>query len=350
MNVDIYRLEPSHIVWLLQPATQADWEQFGLFGGTPSSETWTPPEVNFVTEQVEPVGPYPDVNSVVGIPVLSPAGAAFFVGFMGVDATLLTVRCADADLVGVVVPEVAGALDVEASDIVRFSDGRIMRVESTVFHPDVVGGLAVFRVAEYPASVYVNGIVVHGAAAAGLVGFGARQVWSDSAGAIGREARSDMGHRAFPVDDVASLDDVSLDEVLWHRVCEIAASGSVADLDAMPPAIRAFFATRLFEWEVGNGGLRQFFLNHPEPAMWKAVAAGYELFGDDRGASLVSEILTPLATRDAEWRESLRDDRIETFFESYLETRLAEYDDRAVGRHDVGRLRYVRAHPDLFSI
>lgn len=63
---------------------------------------------------------------------------------------------------------------------------------------------------------------------------------------------------------------------------------------------------------------------------------------------VVEEIIAPLSSAEAAWRESLRDGPIETFFVSYPHSKLPDYDDR-VGFHDDERLRPVRERPHKFA-
>ena len=55
--------------------------------------------------------------------------------------------------------------------------------------------------------------------------------------------------------DIASLDDTQLDDRVWSRLVARFDPGDPDTLMTLPPGVRAYLATRLFEWEVGNGGL-----------------------------------------------------------------------------------------------
>jgi Domain of unknown function (DUF4375) len=164
----------------------------------------------------------------------------------------------------------------------------------------------------------------------------------------------EMGRRwestALTVQDIASLPDDELDDWLWTRLCRVVGAGSAASIGALPQPQRAYFATRLFEWEVMNGGLHQYFFNHPDPGLLDLVLDGYRLLGLDDQATVVREVVAPLAEREAGWRDSLRDGTtIETFMASYVESALPELDDR-IEAHDAERVRFVRSQPDAFAI
>jgi hypothetical protein len=164
-----------------------------------------------------------------------------------------------------------------------------------------------------------------------------------------RETRRRWESTALTVQDIASLPDAELDDWLWTRLCRVIGDGSAASIAALPQPQQAYFATRLFEWEVMNGGLHQYFFNNPEPELLALVLDGYRLLGLDDQATVVREVIAPLADREAGWRDLLRDATIETFMASYVESPLPAFDDR-IEAHDADRIRLVRSQPDAFAI
>jgi Domain of unknown function (DUF4375) len=153
---------------------------------------------------------------------------------------------------------------------------------------------------------------------------------------------------ALRIEDIASLPDAELDDWLWTRLCDLV-DGSVASVGGLPEAQRAYYATRLFEREVMNGGLHQYFFNNPEPGLLDLVLDGYRVLGLERQTAVVRELVAPLARREASWRDSLRDGTVETFMESYVESALPKVDPR-IEEHDAERLRFVRSLPYAFAI
>jgi hypothetical protein len=154
---------------------------------------------------------------------------------------------------------------------------------------------------------------------------------------------------ALTVQDIATHPDDELDSWLWTRLCRVVGEASAASIGALPQPQRAYFATRLFEWEVMNGGLNQYFFNNPDPGLLDLVLDGFRFLGLDDQATVVREVVAPLAEREAGWRDSLRDGTIETFMASYAESALPEFDDR-IEAHDAERIRFVRSQPDAFAI
>ena len=279
----------------------------------------------------------------------SPAAARHLAGLLGGRVEVLPLRCAEAELFGLNVPIVDGAIDLDASDVVRFPDGRIMRIKEFVFHAAAVATQPIFRIPELSGRVFVNHDFVDRATDSDLTGFRADLVWSSHPGERSSVPAVPDPDQPLAAGFIGSLDDRVLDEHLWNRTCRLAPSGAGEDVATMPAGARAFHATRLFEWEVGNGGLHQFFFNHPEPEIIEAVAEGYEVFGVPESARVIRDLVAPLAARESEWRESLRDGRIETFFDSYPQSQLDQFGGR-VGRHDIERLAYVQANPESFTI
>ena len=149
-------------------------------------------------------------------------------------------------------------------------------------------------------------------------------------------------------DEIAQLPDEELDTRVWLRLTHFVDCHNPGSLRAEDRDVAAYLATRVFEWEVGNGGLHQYFFNFPDPDHVGVVLDGYSRLGLDEARRTVEEVIAPIASEEARWREALRDGSIETFFESYVESRLPEYDDR-IGFHDTERLSLVRAKPSTFA-
>jgi hypothetical protein len=81
---------------------------------------------------------------------------------------------------------------------------------------------------------------------------------------------------------IAELPDSKLDGRVWLRLCSRVDMGSRDDIEALHPLVRAYLVTRMFDWEVGNGGLRQYFLNfETRPWFLPLVLDGYTTLGLD---------------------------------------------------------------------
>jgi hypothetical protein len=75
------------------------------------------------------------------------------------------------------VTRVVDALDEQKSEIVRFSDGDVMRVARYEFLPDRLYKIPIFKVPQLRAQVFVTEEFVRRVEDAGLVGFDFRRLW-----------------------------------------------------------------------------------------------------------------------------------------------------------------------------
>ncbi|RWC40414.1 MAG: hypothetical protein EOS55_27760 [Mesorhizobium sp.] len=82
------------------------------------------------------------------------------------------------------VTTVVDALDEERSKLVRFDDGGIMMIESTVLRPDAIGDAEIFKLPERAdgvrvSSIYLQESIVRRIGELGLKGIAFAMVWSD---------------------------------------------------------------------------------------------------------------------------------------------------------------------------
>ena len=89
---------------------------------------------------------------------------------------------------------------------------------------------------------------------------------------------------------IAELPDSKLDDQVWLRLHSRVDLSSRGDIEALHPLVRAYLVTRMFDWEVGNGGLRQYFLNFEDrPWFLPLVLDGYTTLGLDAQRRLIVE-------------------------------------------------------------
>jgi hypothetical protein len=236
----------------------------------------------------------------------------------------------------------ADVLDVERSDLRRFEDGQIMSVNSGVLrdldHADVPPffrqeGLVGSLLASEAARQTIDG--------ADLVGpefFEAFQPWNPAAG----------WEAPTTVDELVSLPPARLDDRVWLRLSRLVDYRNPAALRSDSSDVAAYLSTRLFEWEVMNGGLHQYFFNFPDPDLLSVILDGYTHLGLHDARTTLEHAIAPIAAKEAEWRESLRDGRIETFFDSYGSSELEALDLR-IEVFDHVRVALIRTRPDSFA-
>lgn len=125
--------------------------------------------------------------------------------------------------------------------------------------------------------------------------------------------------------------DADFDDALWLSLCGyIEASGAFSSLS---PAVRMYYATRLVEWEVGNGGFEQALDSAGE--YWDEAMAGYRLLDDDASVDLLRRVLA--AGHDEDELELLLDAMDAPPWDG-------------VPWRDAERVAYVRAHRDEFRL
>jgi hypothetical protein len=146
---------------------------------------------------------------------------------------------------------------------------------------------------------------------------------------------------------IAELPDSELDDRVWLRLCRVN-TDSQDDVEALHPLVRAYLVTRLFDWEVGNGGVRQYFLNF-ENRRWflPLVLDGYTTLGLDDQRRVIEERIVPVAYTAKERRIRSRD-RVDFFGPRRKKSQLDELND-LIGEHDDVRVALIRANPELFA-
>jgi hypothetical protein len=147
---------------------------------------------------------------------------------------------------------------------------------------------------------------------------------------------------------IAELPDSELDDHVWLRLSSRAGTDSRDDIEALHPLVRTYFVTRMFDWEVGNGGLRQYFLNFEDrPWFLPLVLDGYTALGLDDQRRVIEERIVPVACSTEE-RRIRSQDRIDFGRYPLKKSRLDELND-LIGEHDDVRVALIRANPGLFA-
>jgi Domain of unknown function (DUF4375) len=85
-------------------------------------------------------------------------------------------------------------------------------------------------------------------------------------------------------DEATPMGDGEFDDAVWMALCGRVDSPS--DLADLPPGVRMYYATRLVECEVGNGGFSQAVENVVQ--YFDEAIAGYRLLDDDASAELLA--------------------------------------------------------------
>jgi hypothetical protein len=148
-------------------------------------------------------------------------------------------------------------------------------------------------------------------------------------------------------DERGEVSTEKFDDLLWYFMTE---RGGPAELpgNSVGP-VRHYTASRLMEWEVGNGGFAQAAYNIPE--WFEAAAQGYEAIGLPNAAARIREANALVNSGHAEFTRG-PEATIEQVFSEFAESELAKFDE---GLDSIGwwaieeRITYVRANRSAFA-
>ncbi|MCK2238967.1 MULTISPECIES: imm11 family protein [unclassified Crossiella] len=167
------------------PVHEDDHERLRL-EAVPLANAWEPVDMEPVREKGDGPSDFPWYMSLTlllkdrAIDVLAPLLAEF--------GELLPARFPDARLALLNVLNVVDALDEEASEIIRFqSSGRIMRIETPVFRPELVPPRSVFKIPQMPAGeIFYTEEIVREFEKSGFAGLWFKALWDTEHGSYGR--------------------------------------------------------------------------------------------------------------------------------------------------------------------
>lgn len=151
-------------------------------------------------------------------------------------------------------------------------------------------------------------------------------------------------------DDNSAMDVDEFDTALWLLLCDKITSPD--DLQSYELPVRVYYASRLLQWEVGNGGFAQAAYNIPE---WFALAAdGYKILGKPKAAQLIQDAMKLLPHEQNELKQKgLFAGTIGEVFAHFRQSRMAALDERIPEDEweiDHERVAYVRKHRDAFRL
>ncbi len=178
--VRVYRpAVPDGSEWVF-PLDENDWETFRSFDGSSRLASWRPVKVRLGYSE-EGVEYRPAVMPWMGGHVLVLKQEA--VGAVGQALSrwgeLLPLECDEAELFVFNALRFVSALDEDRSDLLRFGEGRIMKINKHVFDPRAIADVEMFKLTEMPrGSLYLTDPVVELIESSGLGGTGFELVWS----------------------------------------------------------------------------------------------------------------------------------------------------------------------------
>lgn len=134
--------------WVM-PVHDRDFEKL-RFDGSRLADRWEAVEMTLIKQEVHPHTPvwqhsdFPWFGS--GLLVLRPSALNAVREILAPYGEFLPLRCAETPLWAFNVTELLDCLDEQASRIVRFRNGEIMRIEHAVFHLEQIRAVAAFKV------------------------------------------------------------------------------------------------------------------------------------------------------------------------------------------------------------
>jgi hypothetical protein len=169
------------VEWAL-PQESEVYEILNSLGPEPVVDSWAAPVFRLITED-EGTTLSPADCPWLGRHVIVVRGqlSSWFAQIGGGNVEILPLVCPTAELSLVHVLDFRRALDVESSDVVRFtSSGRIMRIREMVLDPSALVGAGFFKLAEYPrGALFVTGAAAEELLQRAPTGFELPLVWSD---------------------------------------------------------------------------------------------------------------------------------------------------------------------------
>lgn len=254
------------------------------FSGEAIGNKWKPIKTKFSDKlSRRKVGDFTEWGT---IPVFSQNAVSALGEVLKANGELLPIQCSDIPLWVFNVTRTADILDEVHSEIHRFFDKRYMAISRYEFDASrIPADLCVFKLPpKHWSRVYVTDIFVKAVEDAGLKGFRFEQLWPHEPkvqiGAPAPESLDELMKR----DELDELED-DFDTELWRLLCKRITT--VESLQVWPEPVRAYYASRLLEWEVGNGGFAQAAMNIPE--WFEEAAKGYEVLGKPKCAALIRE-------------------------------------------------------------
>jgi hypothetical protein len=321
--------------------------------GAPVGREWKPFEVRIIRKDGGRGFKESDCPWISGgFMLLRPAAVEVFRPFLGDDAELLDLICADAQLKLLNVWRHLEALDVARSEVVRFpSSGRIMTVKSYAFDDATIDGHAMFRLSALPRTrIFVQRPVVEAAEGAGLRLVTFRLISKPPA----TEGRRPTPRTSISIADIAVASDEELWEILYQALIpRVTGNRDVqyATVKSWTKGLQMLWATQLVDDEVSNGGFNQYFFNSSGQFAVEAIE-GFELIGAADRAALVRKAVNQLFRDAPRLREFYQPRTMEAFMESYKHTDLGAIDDEwfTAPEFFTARTRYIREHPEEFVI
>ncbi len=246
-------------------------------------------------------------------------------------------------------PNTIDFFDKDSSEILYFnSGGKIMSIEKHAFFADKVPNTpSIFKIEGYPINTYVNEAFATLAFKNNLRGFKFTSVWPDNTKRVFGQQQCESFSELFERDANKSLED-DFDSEAWRLTCS--KISSINDIETLPLPVKAYYASRYLQWDVGNGGFAQAVMNALE--LFDLAAFGYREINKPKCSELILKakkmahkempaILAASAT-------------LESAFNYFKEGRFSKFDsmlNKIDWWSDFDRVEYIKKNkPDFLSL
>jgi len=155
-------------------------------------------------------------------------------------------------------------------------------------------------------------------------------------------------HEVLDQDALSPIDDDDFDHEVFCALLDRISTPK--DAERFPPPVGFYFASRMLQNDVCNGGFAQAAFNMPE---WFALAAsGYEVLGKHQWAQIILEVKDLLPGNEEAVRRLQAD---ENKWEEYFSDHMFQVYDQLIldsedWEVDTERTAYLRANREAFKI
>lgn len=190
LGLKVYKLSSDLSFQSLEIESEDDYKEFDqLYDnhlGKSVKSLWRPLRIKVLEgDESLPASDFPYLAP--AFPIMSRKAKEVFHDLIAPYVEFLPLQSSFGEYYGINVLEEVDALDEEASELKRFSDGRVMVVHKYVFKPDTVEGKVIFRIPQ-DNSIFVTDLFADKVWESGLMGLKLEELWSTT-DAIERKQR-----------------------------------------------------------------------------------------------------------------------------------------------------------------
>lgn len=181
MRLKIYIASYEKGYELCYPLDEKDFETLNLLiNGAPRLESWIPLPMKIIrrdrkVQLMESDAPWCESHALIFKPAVIQKLGSVLKNY----GELLPLNCPGEDLVVLNVTNILDALNIENSDVTRFSTGKIMMIRKYEFRPEIVGKSELFKIPDVRVSpTFASQNFVDRWQASGFKGLDFELVWS----------------------------------------------------------------------------------------------------------------------------------------------------------------------------